>query len=50
MFNREYEAMPLPKMRELQLERLKWSIRHAYENNAFYRKKYDDAGIQSRQV
>lgn len=45
MFNKEFEAMPLPKIKELQLERLKWSINHAYSNNAFYKKKYDDAGF-----
>jgi len=45
MFNREYEAMPLNKMKELQLERLKWSIRHAYENVPFYKKSFDDAGF-----
>jgi phenylacetate-CoA ligase len=49
MFNKEFEAMPLHKMRELQLERLKWSIRHAYENNPFYRKKYDGAGFNPDQ-
>ncbi len=49
MFNREFEAMPLNKMRELQTERLKWAIRHAYENNAFYRKKYDAAGFHPDQ-
>ncbi|MBN1533791.1 MAG: phenylacetate--CoA ligase [Spirochaetes bacterium] len=49
MFNKEFEAMPVNKMKELQLERLKWSIRHAYENNPFYRKKYDDAGFNPDQ-
>ena len=39
-FNKEIETMPLKKMRELQLERLKWAIGHAYKNNAFYQKKY----------
>jgi phenylacetate-CoA ligase len=45
MFNREYEAMPVQKMRELQLERLKWSIRHAYDNVPYYRKSFDEAGF-----
>ncbi len=45
MFNREYEAMPVQKMRELQLERLKWSIRHAYDNVPYYRKRFDEAGF-----
>src|SRR5947209_7776212 len=29
----------------LQIERLKWSLQHAYENVAAYRKKFDAAGV-----
>jgi phenylacetate-CoA ligase len=29
----------------LQLERLKWSLRHAYDNVPFYKKSFDDAGV-----
>ncbi len=29
----------------LQLERLKWSLHHAYENVPFYRKSFDAAGV-----
>ncbi|UWR26192.1 phenylacetate--CoA ligase [Sulfitobacter sp. S223] len=29
----------------LQLERLKWSLRHAYDNVPFYRTKFDAAGV-----
>jgi phenylacetate-CoA ligase len=29
----------------LQLERLKWSLKHAYENSAVYRRKFDGAGV-----
>ncbi|MDP9283892.1 MAG: phenylacetate--CoA ligase [Actinomycetota bacterium] len=29
----------------LQLERLKWSLHHAYENVAHYRGRFDDAGV-----
>ena len=29
----------------LQLERLKWSLRHAYDNVPFYLKSFDDAGV-----
>jgi phenylacetate-CoA ligase len=49
-FNKEIETMPLKKMRELQLERLKWAVNHAYKNNAFYKKKYDDAGFNPDQL
>ncbi len=45
MFNREIESMPVNKMKELQLERLKWSIRHAYDNVPFYKKKFEAAGF-----
>jgi phenylacetate-CoA ligase len=30
----------------LQLERLRWSLRHAYENVPLYRRKFDAAGIE----
>ena len=29
----------------LQLERLRWSVRHAYDNVEQYRKKFDQAGV-----
>jgi phenylacetate-CoA ligase len=29
----------------LQLERMKWSLRHAYENVSFYRASFDKAGV-----
>jgi phenylacetate-CoA ligase len=28
-----------------QLDRLKWSVRHAYDNVAFYRRTFDEAGV-----
>src|SRR5690606_741347 len=33
------------ELRALQLERLKWSVRHAYENVPHYRKKFDECGV-----
>ncbi|PHP67642.1 phenylacetate--CoA ligase [Zhengella mangrovi] len=33
------------EIQALQLERLKWSLRHAYENVPFYRAKFDAAGV-----
>jgi phenylacetate-CoA ligase len=29
----------------LQLRRMKWSLRHAYDNVPFYKKSFDDAGV-----
>ncbi|HEU4567053.1 MAG TPA: phenylacetate--CoA ligase PaaK [Marmoricola sp.] len=39
------ETAPVEQLRELQLERLQWSLRHAYDNVPAYRKKFDDAGV-----
>jgi phenylacetate-CoA ligase len=33
------------ELRALQLERLKWSVRHAYDNVAHYRSKFDSHGV-----
>ncbi|HNX23236.1 MAG TPA: phenylacetate--CoA ligase [Spirochaetota bacterium] len=49
MFNREMESMPVNKMKELQLERLKWSVKHAYDNVPFYKKKFEAAGFHPDQ-
>lgn len=32
-------------LQALQLDRLKWSLRHAYENSPVYRRKFEDAGV-----
>ena len=50
MFNKDFEAMPEKKMKELQYERLRWSVKHAYENVPFYRQKYDEAGFHPDQM
>jgi phenylacetate-CoA ligase len=39
------ERMPVDELRALQLERLRWTLRHAYANVPFYRKKFDAAGV-----
>ncbi|MCL2156218.1 MAG: phenylacetate--CoA ligase [Leptospirales bacterium] len=49
MLNREIEYMPVQKLKELQLERLKWSIRHAFDNVPFYRKKFEEANFHPDQ-
>ncbi len=50
MFNKEIETMPEKKMKELQLERLRWSVNHAYANVPFYKKKFDGAGFHPDQL
>ena len=33
------------EIQALQLERLKWSLKHAYDNVPHYRKSFDEAGV-----
>ena len=49
MFNKEFEAMPVKKLKELQVERIRWSLKHAYDNVPFYKKKFDDAKFRPDQ-
>ncbi len=39
------ETASVDELRALQLERLQWSLRHAYDNVPFYRRKFDEAGV-----
>ena len=45
MFNPRYEAMARQERRALQIERLRWSLRHAYDNVPFYQQSFDRAGF-----
>ena len=40
------EKAPREELRRLQLERLQWSLMHAYDNVAQFRKKFDAAGVR----
>jgi phenylacetate-CoA ligase len=39
------ERLSLDELRALQLERLQWTLRHAYENVAHYRRAFEAAGV-----
>ena len=39
------EKAPLADLRRLQLQRLQWSLQHAYDNVPHYRKKFEQAGV-----
>ena len=45
MFAPEIETMPRERLAEIQLEKLKKIIRHAYDQVPHYKKSFDDAGI-----
>lgn len=39
------EIASIDEIRALQLDRLKWSLRHAYDNVPMYRERFDAAGV-----
>ncbi|HKS45496.1 MAG TPA: phenylacetate--CoA ligase PaaK [Amycolatopsis sp.] len=39
------ERVSVDELRTRQLSRLKWTLRHAYENVPCYRRKFDEAGV-----
>ncbi|RDB62401.1 phenylacetate--CoA ligase [Gordonibacter sp. 28C] len=41
----DIETMPAEQLRGLQLERMKQSVRHAFDNVAFYQQSFKDAGV-----
>ncbi|USX52875.1 phenylacetate--CoA ligase PaaK [Lentzea sp. HUAS12] len=44
------ETASVDELRALQLERLRWSVRHAYENVPHYRAAFDAAGVHPDDV
>jgi phenylacetate-CoA ligase len=44
------ERMSVDEVRALQLERLRWSLRHAYDNVPHYRRAFDAAGVHPDDV
>ncbi len=40
------EKAPLAELKKLQLERLRWTLQHAYDNVPHYRGKFDAAGVK----
>ncbi|MCG5078538.1 phenylacetate--CoA ligase PaaK [Paraburkholderia tagetis] len=44
------ETASRDELAALQLERLKWSLNHAYENSPVYRQKFDEAGVHPSEL
>ena len=49
-FQKELETMSRSKIEEIQLERLKYTVRYCYDRVPFYKKKLDDAGVTPDQI
>lgn len=50
IFNPEKECMSREDLKELQLRRLQKVVKYAYENVAFYKKLYDEAGVKPEDI
>ncbi|AEA59174.1 phenylacetate--CoA ligase PaaK [Burkholderia gladioli] len=44
------ETASRDELQALQLERLKWSLGHAYQHSPVYRRKFDEAGVHPNQL
>src|SRR5690349_13339359 len=44
------ETASVDELRAVQLDRLRWSVRHAYENVPHYRASFDAAGVHPDDV
>ena len=40
------EKASIDELQSIQLQRMQWSLKHAYENVACYRNKFDEAGVK----
>jgi phenylacetate-CoA ligase len=49
-WNEKIETMPRTELEKLQLRKLKEQVKHCYEDSAFYRKKFKDAGLKPEDI
>lgn len=45
-YDEKIETMPREELRKLQLDRMKWCVQYSYDNVPFYKKSFNDAGIE----
>lgn len=50
IWNPEYEKMPREKLCELQLQRLQWVVKWAYERVPAYKQKFDASGVKPKDI
>ncbi|MCR4443293.1 MAG: phenylacetate--CoA ligase [Peptococcaceae bacterium] len=50
IWDKQGECLDRKTLREIQLERLKWTLNRVYENVPFYRKSFDEAGIRPEDI
>ena len=50
IWDEEFEALPLERLKKLQLERLQELVNRAYEKTTFYKKKFDEVGVKPSDI
>lgn len=50
IWNPETECRSREEYREIQLERLKWTVKRAYERVPFYKKRFDEIGLKPEHI
>lgn len=45
-YQEDIETMPREQLQALQLQRMQWSIQHAYDNVDFYKASFKEAGVE----
>ena len=50
MFNKKIETLPRRKIQELQLDRLKKTVKNVYENVPFYKKKFKELKVKPEDI
>ncbi len=48
--NQEMETASVDKLRSVQAERLRKTVKHVYESNSLQRKRFDDAGVRPEDI
>jgi len=49
-WNEKIETLSIAELRKHQLGKLKEQVKHCYNNSAFYRKKFDNAGLKPESI
>ncbi len=49
-WDEKFETLPLPELQKLQLRRLKETVEWVYERVPFYRRKFDEAGVNPKAI
>lgn len=50
IYNKSAECMPREEIKKLQLERLHATVKHAYDNVEFYRRRFDEIGLKPEDI